>query len=269
VRKILVLCLLSFCLSNAAKQSLAVMPCIGNFEVEGLERLRDKLEEVTREALPSADFRLIPYKDVLQEVGDEELFNACEEQGVCFGRLTAQVNADYGAWCKVNKYNGKLLWKFELYSVGEKDLIFTKEYDNYDPKNVDDMIKIMKKEVPIALREKIPGAVNVSKAYETEPYEKPDTQIAASETGWRDITRIASFSVAAISGAVAVFKHLESKSRLKELDDMKRPIDVNEKEWKKQYNEKADEVREKEKQRNIFSALSGVCIILGGVTFFF
>jgi len=177
MRKILVLCLFAFCLANAAKQSLAVMPCVGNFDAEGLERLRDKLEEVARDVLPSADFRLIPYKDVLQEVGDEDLFNACAEQGVCFGNLTAQVNADYGAWCKVNKYSGKLILKFELYSVGEKDLIYTREYDNYNPKNLDDMIKIMKKEVPIAIREKVPGVVKADDPSRAKLYEKPDTML--------------------------------------------------------------------------------------------
>jgi len=177
MRNILVLCLFAFCFANAAKRSLAVMPCIGDFDAKGLERLRDKLEEVARDVLPSADFRLIPYKDVLQEVGDEELFNACAEQGVCFGNLTAQVNADYGAWCKVNKYGGKLILKFELYSVGEKDLIYTREYDAYNPKNLDDMVKIIKKEVPIAIRERIPGVVKAGDAYETGPYEKPDTML--------------------------------------------------------------------------------------------
>jgi len=171
------LCLLFFGFASAAKQSLAVMPCIGNFDVEGLVQLRDKLEEVARDVLPVSDFRLIPYKDVLQEVGDEELFNACEEQGVCFGRLTAQMNADYGAWCKVNNYGGKLRLKFELYSVGEKDLIYTKEYDGYNPKNVDDMIKIMKKEVPIALRERIPGLVKADDPSQAKPEDKPDTGI--------------------------------------------------------------------------------------------
>jgi len=174
----LFLFLLAFCSANAAKRSLAVMPCVGDdFDAKELFQLRDKLEEVARKALPSEDFRLIPYKDVLQEVGDEELFNACAEQGVCFGNLAAQVNADYGAWCKVNNYKGKLKLKFELYSVGEKDLIYTEEYDNYNPKNYDDLVNIIKKEVPIAIREKILGIVNIDDLYEMNPYEKPETRV--------------------------------------------------------------------------------------------
>jgi len=164
LKKTLILCLLAFCFANAAKKSLAVMPCIGDFDVKGLERLRDKVEEVARDVLPSANFRLIPYKDVREEVGDEELYNACAEQGACFGKLAEKVNADYGAWCKVNKYEGKLRLKFELYSVGEKDLIYTREYDSYNPKNSDDFVGIIKKEVPMAIKEKIPGVVKKSSA---------------------------------------------------------------------------------------------------------
>jgi len=162
MKKVLILCLFAFCFASAAKKSLAVMPCVGDFDAKGLERLRNKIEEVTRAVLPSADFRMIPYKNVQEEIGDEALFNACKEGGVCFGDLAGKVNADYGAWCMVNKYSNKLIFTFQLYSVSEKDLIHTKEYDSYNPKNVDDMIEIIKKEVPIAISEKIPG-VKISK----------------------------------------------------------------------------------------------------------
>jgi len=157
MKKTLILCLLSFCFASAARQSLVVLPCIGSFDVNGLERLRDKVEEVTRNTLPQADYRLIPYKDVREEVGDEALFDACEEGGICFGKLTGQANADYGAWCMVNRYEGKWLLKFQLYSTGEKDILFTKEYDSYNPKNLGDLVGIVKKEVPGVLREKMLG----------------------------------------------------------------------------------------------------------------
>ncbi|MDR2583469.1 MAG: PEGA domain-containing protein [Fibromonadaceae bacterium] len=160
MKKTLVLCLITFCFAFAAKQSIVVLPCTGDFNAKELERLRDKVEEVTRNVLPSSDFRVIPYKDVREQVGDEALYNACEEGGQCFGQLAAQVNADYGAWCMVNKYKGKwfgskLALKFQLYSVGEKDLLFTKEYDSYKPKDYDDLVEIIKKEIPGALKEKI------------------------------------------------------------------------------------------------------------------
>jgi hypothetical protein len=118
----------------AARRSVAVLPCIGDFDPKGLERLRGKVEEI----------------------GDEALFNACKEGGVCFGDLAGKANADYGAWCTVNKYGGKLVLSFELYNVGEKDILYTKEYDEYNPKNADDMVAIIKKEVPNAFR-KITG----------------------------------------------------------------------------------------------------------------
>jgi len=157
MKKTLILCLLAFCFANAARQSFVVLPCIGDFDVKGLERLRDKVEEVTRNTLPQTDYRLIPYKDVREEIGDEALFEACEEGGVCFGKLAGQANADYGSWCMVNKYDGKWLLKYQLYSVAEKDILFTKEYDYYNPKNLNDLVGIVKREVPSALSEKLLG----------------------------------------------------------------------------------------------------------------
>jgi len=52
------------------------------------------------------------------------------------------------------------------------------------------------------------------------------------------------------------------------LDDLKIPSG-NIAEWKKQYNAKADEVKESEKQRNTFGAAAGGCVFFGTVTFFF
>ncbi|MDR0515566.1 MAG: hypothetical protein LBH25_00805 [Fibromonadaceae bacterium] len=94
-----------------------------------------------------------------EEVGDEALFYACKEGGVCFGDLAGKANADYGAWCMVNKYGGKLVLSFQLYDVGEKDILYTKGYDAYSPKNADDMIAIIMKEVPDAFR-KITGTTS-------------------------------------------------------------------------------------------------------------
>jgi hypothetical protein len=76
MKNILVFCLFAFCFAFGARQSFVVLPCIGDFDVNGLGRLRDKVEEVTRNTLPQADYRLIPYKDVREEVGDEALFEA-------------------------------------------------------------------------------------------------------------------------------------------------------------------------------------------------
>jgi len=252
MRKILILCLLSFCLANAAKRSLAVMPCIGDFDVKGLERLRDKLEEVTREVLPSADFRLIPYKDVLQEVGDEELFNACEEQGICFGRLTAQMNADYGAWCKVNKYDGKLILKFEIYSVGDKDLIYTKGYDNYNPKNLDDLVKILNKEVPIAIREKIPGVVKADDPSKAKPYDKPETGIAVtSKTSFWVALGLDALGVAALG--IGLQQHFKAAGYY---DDYKESVGDEKKELKKKVEDTAT-------MSNIFYITGGVLLATG------
>jgi hypothetical protein len=94
----------------------------------------------------------------------------------------------------------------------------------------------------------------------------------AKGLGWRGITRIIAFSAAAVFGAASVYRHLESSHRLNELESLKTPFyddngstDV----WEGQYNAKADEINDKEKQRNMFGALAGVCAFYGVVTFFF
>jgi hypothetical protein len=86
--------------------------------------------------------------------------------------------------------------------------------------------------------------------------------------GWRGITRITAFSATAILGAASIYKHSESKNRLKELDDLKSQA-VNTDKWIKQYSAKADEIKNEEKQRNIYGASAGVCALSGSVTFFF
>jgi len=103
---------LAFGFANAAKKSIAVMPCIGDFDPKGLMQLRDKVEEVARKVLPREDFRLIPYKDVREEVGDEALFNACEELGACFGRLTAHLKLK-------PSFSGKVTLKFTIAPSGD------------------------------------------------------------------------------------------------------------------------------------------------------
>jgi len=111
---------------------------------------------------------------------------------------------------------------------------------------------------------------------EPQPQAAIPTNIPAAETqkseggglGWRGITRIAIFSATAILGAATIYKHIESRNRFEELDGLKSQA-VNTKEWINQYNAKADEFIEKEKQRNIFATLTGVCALSGAVTFFF
>jgi len=112
---------------------------------------------------------------------------------------------------------------------------------------------------------------------EPQPQAAIPTNIPAAETqrseggglGWRGITRIAVFSAAAVLGATTIYKHLESRDRFEELDNLRTP-DFNDTDgWKGQYNAKADELRDKENQRNLFGALAGVCVLSGTVTFFF
>jgi len=94
----------------------------------------------------------------------------------------------------------------------------------------------------------------------------------ADGLGWRGITRIAAFSATAIFGAATILRHSEAVDRSNELDVLSVPKGSNKAEldvWKQQYNDKADELHDKEIQRAIFGALTGVCAVSGVVTFFF
>jgi len=241
MKKILILCLFAFCFASAARQSFVVLPCIGSFDVNGLERLRDKVEEVTRNTLPQADYRLIPYKDVREEVGDEALFDACEEGGVCFGKLAGQANADYGSWCMVNKYEGKWLLKYQLYSVAEKDILFTKEYDYYNPKNLNDLVDIIKREVPVALSDKLLGI-------KTEV--KPQQPIKTS------------FWVAIgldVLGAAAIFA---GYLKQKEMEDAYNAYNIAGQD-RPYYDSAWDEKERVKTQRNIFYIIGGAFLASG------
>jgi len=239
MRKTLILCLIAFCFADAARQSLVVLPCIGSFDANGLERLRDKVEEVTRNTLPQTDYRLIPYKDVREEIGDEALFDACEEGGVCFGKLAGQANADYGSWCMVNKYDGKWLLKYQLYSVAEKDILFTKEYDYYNPKNLNDLVDIVKREVPSALSEKLLGI-------KTEVKEPVRTNF------W---VAIGLDVLGAAAIGLAVYENGKAQDAYDNYSGKGHPQDYYDAEWKKAEDSRSS--------RNMFYVIGGVLLASG------
>jgi len=90
---------------------------------------------------------------------------------VCFGEAAGKANANYAAWCLIRKTpDNKLALTLQLYIVDENDLVHTKEYEEY-AKNTDELINIIKKEVPLALKEKIPGVVRKSKLSSAAPVE--------------------------------------------------------------------------------------------------
>jgi len=239
VKKTLISILLALCFANAARQSLVVLPCIGSFDADGLQRLRDKVEEVARNTLPSSDFRLIPYKDFHDEVGDEAIFNACEEGGICFGKLTGQANADYGAWCMVNKYDGKWLLKFQLYSVGEKDILYTKEYDSYNPKNLGELVGIVKKEVPGVLREKMLGI-------------KPEEKKPVKTSFW---VGIGLNVLGAAALGYAIYENGETKDAFNKYGESGHTGDYYENAWK--------DVESSRSKRNAFYIIGGAVLASG------
>jgi len=86
LKHILIFCLLAFGFASAAEKSLAIMPCMGDFDQKGLENLRDKLEEVAVDVSRSypSGLRVIPYDEVKKDIGAELLYKAtCMEDGVC------------------------------------------------------------------------------------------------------------------------------------------------------------------------------------------
>jgi len=241
MKNILIFSLFAFCFASAARQSFVVLPCIGSFDVNGLERLRDKVEEVSRNTLPQADYRLIPYKDVREEVGDEALFEACEEGGVCFGKLAGQANADFGSWCMVNKYDGKWILKYQLYSVAEKDILFTKEYDSYNPKNLNDLVDIIKREVPVVLSDKLLGI-------KTEV--KPQQPLRTSF--WVGV------GLEVLGAAIISVGYLQNGKMDEALDKYNKPGQTYE-----YYKDARKEVESKQSSRNMFYIIGGAALASG------
>jgi len=187
MKKTLILCLLVFCFAFAKEQkSVAVLHCKGDYNEKSLLDLKDKVQEAVRKTLPVDDYKIMTDDDMVTALSKKQEGNeddrreaaykamnraACSENGVCEGELLSDAEMDYGAWCEVRKVEGnKLELKFYLYKVIEGNLIHQEGYDSYNPKNYDDLVKIIKKEVPNAVREKILGI----KKKTADPYDTSD-----------------------------------------------------------------------------------------------
>lgn len=182
MRNVLILCLFAFCFASAAKKSIAVFPCKGDYDAKALLFLREKLEGVIIDVLPDKDYFVMPYNEVHKNLSnalggsdkaDEALYNAtCSADGACYLKLMEQAEVDYGAWCTVNNYGGKWKLTFYMYKTIEKEATCNKEYGNYNPQNVDDLAKIIKDEVPESIKEKFFGVYEVIPAYRNKIGEK-------------------------------------------------------------------------------------------------
>jgi len=272
----------AFCLSMANAASIVAVLEItpsdkaANLSLSEFRHLTDELRARARETLPTG-YSILTRDNIIQLLPPDEKEAEClaESCAVDIGRA---IGAEYVTQGFIGKFEGMLTLTVELYESMSGNMLgsFVTESENargllatirekapamfakIAEKNKAKDVQIAKQ---ITASEAVPASISTNINTEAKKDE-------ASGLGWRSITRIASFSLAGIFGAAAIYKHSESKDRLKELDKLKTPSgDIYE--WKGQYNAKTDEIREKESQRNIFGISAGVCAIAGGVTFFF
>jgi len=151
VRKAIIFCLLAVALATAQpkRQSVAVLPSVGELEQQDLEFLTDKVREIASKTLPQKQFMLLKLDAIVNRVGEEELFRMCKE-GVCIGELARKSSADYGARCDVFKRGKDLVLKFELYNVKEEEIVET--FTEYKMKDFYAMLDLLDKRLPNAFK---------------------------------------------------------------------------------------------------------------------
>ena len=100
-----------------------------------------------------------------------------------------------------------------------------------------------------------------------------DKDESSGGLGWRNWTRIATFTAAAVFGGLAVSKHTDAQDYDKKRKDLiKTPPpkgSAEEVEWTKQYNKHRKSVEDSESQRNLYIGVAGVFAVGGILTFFF
>ena len=176
MKKTLILCLLAFCFASAAKKELAIFNCTGNYDYDGRQELRKRLQEIVREELPSNDYTIVPYDAVKKKLtekkgGDEEKADKainkaeCSASGVCYREVLKEIEVDYGAGCDVSQ-NSEGKWVFSFSLEDKSGLLKSKSYDKGNPKKVNDFIEIMNREIPKVLREAFFGVLEVRPAYQ-------------------------------------------------------------------------------------------------------
>jgi len=145
------------------RQTVAVLPSVGDLEQQDSELLTDKIREIASKTLPQKQFMLLKLDAIINRVGAEELFRACKE-GVCIGEIARKSSADFGARCDVFKRGDDFAIKFELYGVKEEEILET--FTDYDVKDFRGMIALLEARLPDAFRKMLD-------AYKPEP--KPET----------------------------------------------------------------------------------------------
>jgi len=156
--------------SAQSRQTIAVLPSLGDMDQQRLEHLTDKVREIATQTLPISDFALLKLDAIVKRVGEEELFRACKE-GVCIGELARKADANYGARCDIFKSedNSGFALKFELYNVDEDAIFYT--FTEYDVKDFREMLALLDRRLPAAFTKILDAAKQP-----TQPgTPKPDT----------------------------------------------------------------------------------------------
>jgi len=159
---ILILTICAFAFAQS-RQTIAVLPSVGDLEQQDSELLTDKIREIASKTLPQKQFMLLKLDAIINRVGAEELFRACKE-GVCIGEIARKSSADFGARCDVFKRGDDFAIKFELYAVKEEEILET--FTQYDVKDFREMLAILEARIPAAFQK-------VLDLYKPEP--KPET----------------------------------------------------------------------------------------------
>ena len=144
----------------AAKQSVAVLPSVGDLNASELDFFTNKAQEIAVQVLPKDSFEVFSKEVIIKRLeGYDEYRKKCKEIS-CIAELGRTAMVDYVARCSFTKLSGlDFTVSFELYNVSTEGLI-DKFVDK--AKDTDGLLAIMEKRIPDGFR-KIPGAAPKAK----------------------------------------------------------------------------------------------------------
>ena len=153
MKQIIVFCLMLASLALAQqRQIVVVLPSVADDDAKltpnQLNALTEEVRNVVTKTLPQKDFLLMKQDEVMEALGEDAFFKACDEK-TCLGSLMEKVQANFGARCDVYIVDKQLRLKFELYGTpkGESKARtigqFTKKARDFA-----EMEAVIKKEVP-------------------------------------------------------------------------------------------------------------------------
>ena len=129
------------------RQSVAVLPTVGDIDGERSKLLTKKVIDIAAKNLPQERFNILRQDQITKMIGGEaELFRVCQER-VCIVELAKKTNADYGARCEVTRLeDGLLVLTFELYRVDDEAIVASLIDDKV--KNFQGMLASLEKSLP-------------------------------------------------------------------------------------------------------------------------